>query len=190
MTKFLIVVYLYDLIPLAIFGYLLVLLYCTIRKDKLFVKKAFCQTERQQFEIKCTQTMQEKTDSYTEVTQNQFLAKSIQTVVIENDASTLVERRQSNTKCTQNVNEIRHNRHIQTLLLASYNKETQTSPHLCLDKEIQTEIIRNSSEVFLTSKKRKPKPKIPLTKEFVKYHQSKLNLQKSEKKIQVQAKIK
>ncbi|GBM41646.1 hypothetical protein AVEN_198394-1 [Araneus ventricosus] len=187
MMKFILVGDLYDIIPLAFFGYLLVLLNRAIRQDRFDLMKAlkdnqhgqkdgYCQTDELKSEDKGTQSEQETNEAYTQAS-TQCFEISTQTVLIQSDACTQVERKEFHAKYTQTVSEIMNDKQVQTLLQGS-DKETQTSPHLCLDKEVQTLISGNPSKVFVPVKKQKPKTTIPLTKEFLKYHQNKHTLQR------------
>ncbi|GBM32362.1 hypothetical protein AVEN_205502-1 [Araneus ventricosus] len=179
MAKFLICGDLYDLIPLTIFGYLLVLLKRDIDKEKLDAVRAikddlqenanvFSQTEPYEFSEKSTQTLEKKECSYLDSGD-----RSTQTVVEKNEVYIQVEGSQFKITSTEIVKEIEHDKSVQVVLQTSEDKETQTTPYFCLEKEVQTENIQNSSKVFVPVKKQKPKPTIPQTKEFLKYHQNK-----------------
>ncbi|GBM56227.1 hypothetical protein AVEN_109917-1 [Araneus ventricosus] len=193
MAKFIIFWDLFDLVPLANFGYILIELKRTIYKEKHHAMKAkkddvlikqnvFIQTERKEFGDKTTQTMDTKTDAATQTAQKKFDGRSSQTVEVKFDIYAQVQRSQFNSKCTQTVKEMKHDKHVQTYVQTTDNKETQTSPPLCLDKEVQVEII-NSSKVCLPLKKQKPKPTIPATKEFLKYHKNKHDHQRKKTEV-------
>ncbi|GBN42852.1 hypothetical protein AVEN_191911-1 [Araneus ventricosus] len=196
LIKFILVGDLYDIMPLAIFGYLLVLLNRAIRKDRLDLMKAlkekqpgqkdgYCQTDELKSEDKRTQSVPETTEACSQASTQCFEVSS-QTELIQSDAFTQVQRREFNAKYTQTVSERMNDKQVQTLLQGS-DKETQTSQHLCLDKEVQADIIQNPSKVFVPMKKQKPKSTIPLTKEFLKYHQNKHTLQR--RKIKFKPKL-
>ncbi|GBM52121.1 hypothetical protein AVEN_29806-1 [Araneus ventricosus] len=65
----------------------------------------------------------------------------------------------------------------------SENKETRASPNLFPDKEVQTEVIPNSTKVFVPIKRQNPKPTVPVTKEFLDYHQRKYEVQRTKIKF-------
>ncbi|GBO38034.1 hypothetical protein AVEN_249114-1 [Araneus ventricosus] len=196
MTKIILFWDLCDLVPLVIFGYLLIALKRIIHKEKQDAMKAkqdvllekeyvFTETERKKFVDKTTKTLDTKSDAAIQTAQKNFYDRSSQTVEVKFDIYAQVQRSQFNSKSTQTVKEMKHDKHVQTYVQTSDNKETQTSPPSCLDKEVQVEII-NSSKVFVPLKKRKPKPTIPLTKEFLKYHQNKRTLQRKINQVQTQ----
>ncbi|GBO05536.1 hypothetical protein AVEN_270663-1, partial [Araneus ventricosus] len=151
MMKFLAFADLFELIPLIIFGYLLVLLNRAIRKDELQMKRdAFTQTEVRQCQEKCTQTVYESNNAATQVERMQFLEKSTQAVLIQRDASTQIDQKEFCSKSTETLDQNMQDKDVQTSLPVSESKESQTSGCLLSDKEIQTEIIPNNScKVFV-----------------------------------------
>ncbi|GBM73568.1 hypothetical protein AVEN_98796-1 [Araneus ventricosus] len=200
MAKFIICGDLYDLIPLTIFGYLLVLLKRAIHKENLKAMKeiqddlqvtanVFTQTEPKEHIENSTQTLEIRKDACIQTAQKMFSERSTQTVQKLNDAYTQVEESQWKTTSTQTEKEIKHDKSIQTVMQTSEDKETQTIPYLCLGKEVHTENIQTSSKVFIPVKKQKPKPSIPLTKEFLKYHQNKHNHQRKKLKFKPKLEI-
>ncbi|GBO05887.1 hypothetical protein AVEN_145090-1 [Araneus ventricosus] len=81
MIKFVVFADLFDMIPLIVFGYLLVMLNRAIENENLNVLKtkkgklqmktdAFSQTESHQCEEKCTQTVHETNNASTQVEKN------------------------------------------------------------------------------------------------------------------------
>ncbi|GBM42410.1 hypothetical protein AVEN_268103-1, partial [Araneus ventricosus] len=175
MMKFVVFPDLFDLIPLVILGYLLILLNRAFRKDDLQMKRdAFTQTEVHLCEEKCTQTVYEENNASTQIEKIQFLEKSTQAAVIQRDAFTQIDKKEFDIKSTESVFKLMQDKDVQTSFPVYESKESQTSGCLLSDKEVQTEIIpSNSCKVFVPLKKQKPKPTIPLTKEFRKYHQNK-----------------
>ncbi|GBO25449.1 hypothetical protein AVEN_127268-1 [Araneus ventricosus] len=133
--------------------------------------------KRRQFEDSSTQTERLKTDAFTQVEVNQLCEKSTQAQEIKCDASTQVEQCHFQAKSTQTVAEIMFDKDVQTFLERSENKETQASPCLCLEKEVQTVIIPRSSKVPAHFKKQINKSKIPLTSNFLKYLDRKFGVQ-------------
>ncbi|GBL85988.1 hypothetical protein AVEN_89052-1 [Araneus ventricosus] len=148
-------------------------------------KDGYCQTAELKSEEKGTQSVPETTEAYSQAS-TQCFEISTQTVLIQSDACTQVERKEFDAKYTQTESEIMNDEQVQTLLQGS-DKETQTSQHLCLDKEVQADIIQNPSKVLVPMKKQKPKSTIPLTKEFLKYHQNKHTVQR--RKIKFKPKL-
>ncbi|GBN94547.1 hypothetical protein AVEN_106558-1 [Araneus ventricosus] len=199
MIKFVICADLSNMIPLIVFGYLLVMMNRAIenenlnvlktKKDKLQMKTdAFSQTEGQQCEEKCTQTVHETNNTSTQVEKIQFLETSTQAAVIQIDACTQIEQNEFSIKSSETMSKSMQDKDVQTSLRVSENKECQTSSYLLSDKEVQTEIIpKETTKVFVPLKKQKPKPNIPLTKEFLKYHQNKHTLQR--RKIKFKPKL-
>ncbi|GBM47505.1 hypothetical protein AVEN_79634-1 [Araneus ventricosus] len=99
LTKFILFADHFDLIPLIIFRYLLVLLNRAIQKENLDVLKTvkdelqikrdeFNQTEDHQCEEKCTQKVHGTNNASTQVEKIQFLEKLTQATAIETDAFT------------------------------------------------------------------------------------------------------
>ncbi|GBM67176.1 hypothetical protein AVEN_22683-1, partial [Araneus ventricosus] len=151
MMKFVVFPDLFDLIPLIIFGYLLVLLNRAIRKDDLQMKRdAFTQTEVHRCEEKCTQTVYEANNAATQIEKIQLFEKSTQAAVIQREASTQIDQKEFSSKSTEIVSKIMQDKDVQTSLPVSESKESQTSGCLLSDKEVQTEIIPNNScKVFV-----------------------------------------
>ncbi|GBN57832.1 hypothetical protein AVEN_240293-1, partial [Araneus ventricosus] len=200
-AKYIIFQDLYDLIvdifyavTLTGFGYLLVALNRTIRGEKKDPMKTdederkmkvdgICQMDEQNCHEKSVQVEKEKSDISAEGALNQSLEKITQSKEIKGDASTQRGQIQFNTASTQTLSEIQHDKEIQAFLQVSENKETQTSVKFFSDKEVQTEAIPNANKVFVPVKSKKPKPTIPLTKEFLNHHQRKHDVQRSKIKF-------
>ncbi|GBN80407.1 hypothetical protein AVEN_13114-1 [Araneus ventricosus] len=133
--------------------------------------------KRRQFEDSSTQTERLKTDAFTQVEVQHLREKSTLAQEIKCDASTQVEPSHFEAKFTQTVAEIMLDKDVQTFLEISENKETQASPCLCLEKEVQTVILPRSSKVPAHFKKQIKKPTIPLTSNFLKYFDRKFDVQ-------------
>ncbi|GBN96010.1 hypothetical protein AVEN_125868-1 [Araneus ventricosus] len=204
-AKYIIFVDLYDLImdifcatTLTAFGYLLVALNRAIRREKKDPIKTdedekkmkvdgICQTDQQKRHQKSMEVEQENTEKSAKVALNQCLEKITEPSEMKEDTSTQREQIQFNTASTQALSKIQHDKQIQAILQVSENKETQTSPNLLSDKEVQTEAIPNATKVFVPIKRQKPKPTVPLTKEFQNYHRRKHDVQR--RKIKCKPKL-
>ncbi|GBN31574.1 hypothetical protein AVEN_213211-1 [Araneus ventricosus] len=200
-AKYIIFQDLYDLIvdifyavTLTGFGYLLVALNRTIRGEKKDPMKidedkrkmkvdGICQMDEQNCREKSMQVEKEKSDISAKGALNQSLEKITQSKEIKGYTSTQRGQIQFNTASTQTLSEIQHDKEIQAFLQVSENKETQTSVKFFSDKEVQTEAIPNAKKVFVPVKSKKPKPTIPLTKEFLNHHQRKHDVQRSKIKF-------
>ncbi|GBO14672.1 hypothetical protein AVEN_134730-1 [Araneus ventricosus] len=196
---------LYDLIvdffcatTLTVFGYLLVALNRAIRREKKDPIKtdenekkmkvdAICQMEEQKLHEKSIEVEQEKSAKSAKVALNQCLEKTTELSEMKEDTSTQTEQIHFNTASTQTLSKIQHDKQIQAFLQVSENKETQTFPNLFSDKEVQTEAIPNATKVFVPIKRQKPKPTVPLTKEFQNYHRRKHDVQR--RKIKCKPKL-
>ncbi|GBL66217.1 hypothetical protein AVEN_221520-1 [Araneus ventricosus] len=147
-----------NLMPMAILGYLIYLLDRAIRMQDLD-------------EILAKQDgLLKKRYSFSQTVLYEFAETSTQTTNENVDAFTQVEKSQMREVSTQTV-ETKIDAFTQMEYKESDVKATQTN-------RVQTEILQNSSKVFVPMKKQKPKPNIPLTKEFLKYHQNKHNHQR------------
>ncbi|GBL58903.1 hypothetical protein AVEN_209525-1 [Araneus ventricosus] len=152
-----------NLMPMAILGYLIYLLDRAIRKRNLD-------------EITAKQDeLLKKRDSFSQTVRYEFAETSTQTTNENVDAFTQVEKIQMREVSTQTV-QTKIDAFTQMEYKESDVKATQTN-------RVQTEIFQNSSKVFVPVKKQKPKPNIPLTKEFLKYHQNKHNHQRKKLKF-------
>ncbi|GBO40902.1 hypothetical protein AVEN_15383-1, partial [Araneus ventricosus] len=187
-AKYIIFVDLYDLIvdifcviTLTVSVYLLVALNRAIRREKKDPIKTdedekkmkingICQTDQQKRHQKSMEVEQEKTEKSAKVALNQSLEKITESTEMKGKTFTQTEQIQLNTASTQTLSKIQDDKQIQAFLQVSENKETQTSPNLFSDKEVQTEAIPNATKVFVPIKRQKPKPTVPLTKEFQNYH--------------------
>ncbi|GBO23668.1 hypothetical protein AVEN_37638-1, partial [Araneus ventricosus] len=148
---------------------------------------AICQMDQRKHHEKSMEVEQEKTEKSAKVSPNQSLEKITESTEMKGNTFTQTENIQFNTASTQTLSEFQHDKQIQAFLQVSENKETETSPNLFSDKEVQTDAIPNATKVFVPIKRQKPKPTVPLTKEFQNYHRRKHDVQR--RKIKCKPKL-
>ncbi|GBN39868.1 hypothetical protein AVEN_222357-1 [Araneus ventricosus] len=172
----------FNLLPMAILGYLLYLLDNAIRKrnlDKMIAKQdqllkrkdSPSQTVQCEFAEKSIQAKQDNVDAFTQTERRQIQEVSTQTVQAKIDAFTQMEYKEFDVKETQTICPIMEEKEVQTLWDKPKKRKFKLRPTFFWKKKVQTQ--PKPSKPRVPAKKRNPQPTIPLTDEFLNYHREK-----------------